>query len=494
MIKNRKLRNATLIVLIVSLLVSLLAFPVNAVEEYDFANFTEADSMAFIEDNNIEIPSNLQQLDYLPEFTRELILQSYQTPNTPFCFNFIETLSYAEEIRLTVGNYLDLAAIPMTAAATSYSLLYNKVQDANGNWVSSGGVFNPKWENYNCYAFSINRAEQPHFYNTGKQYQPGDMGGTGYFRDGLTVDGLAEIIRADLIAMGYSNVSLSSSIPTINSSQELICVRIKHNVDYHFMRYDIETNAWYHKPGLMAVMKYNYVPTNDRLWYTEYFDDEGAHPSSFDYDSSIVYISYSKNQITLGQNNTSREYIQPEKDVFCELTVSGAGHYDIDLNSPYSFEYQIYDDEFDVVSFGTGTSFDICLTASSAGKYYLRMNFVSYTGLSYVDVAAVSHSHLYNNSFRWISTSQHRSTCCCGSSIISAHVVPAGSFTGSNPSAICLDCGGMATSGAIVMSIDDMPRSDNGSYILPNGIIVLQPEDMDAYRNGTLVFRTGEIE
>ncbi len=39
----------------------------------------------------------------------------------------------------------------------------------------------------------------------------------------------------------------------------------------------------------------------------------------------------------------------------------------------------------------------------------------------------------------------------------------------------------------------DYPHTENGSYILPNGIIVLVPEDEEAYLNGTLVFRTGEI-
>ncbi len=150
--------------------------------------------------------------------------------------------------------------------------MYNKVQDANGNWVTSGGVFNPKWYNYNCYAFSINRAEQPNFYSTGRQYQPGDMSDAGTFGDCSNINQLGKIICADLVAMGYSNISLSSSIPTINSSQELICVRMKYDADYHFMRYDIDTNAWYHKPGTTAVLKYNYVPSNDRLWYTEYCD------------------------------------------------------------------------------------------------------------------------------------------------------------------------------------------------------------------------------
>ena len=36
-------------------------------------------------------------------------------------------------------------------------------------------------------------------------------------------------------------------------------------------------------------------------------------------------------------------------------------------------------------------------------------------------------------------------------------------------------------------SINQMVTA-NGSYILPNGCIVLVPEDVDAYFNGTLVF------
>ena len=39
----------------------------------------------------------------------------------------------------------------------------------------------------------------------------------------------------------------------------------------------------------------------------------------------------------------------------------------------------------------------------------------------------------------------------------------------------------------------DYPHTENGSYILPSGVIVLVPEDEEAYLNGTLEFRTGEI-
>ena len=34
--------------------------------------------------------------------------------------------------------------------------------------------------------------------------------------------------------------------------------------------------------------------------------------------------------------------------------------------------------------------------------------------------------------------------------------------------------------------------SANGSYILPNGIVVLVDEDIEAYLNGTLIFYDGD--
>lgn len=77
MINTIKIKKATSFILIAVLLISLCVFSASAVGSpiYDFPNFSEADSMAFVEEQNIEIPSGLQQLDSLPAFTQKLILQ-----------------------------------------------------------------------------------------------------------------------------------------------------------------------------------------------------------------------------------------------------------------------------------------------------------------------------------------------------------------------------------------------------------------------------------
>ena len=165
MFSKWKLKNATVLILVVSLLFSLFAFPASAVttNEYDFPNFTEADSMAFVEEHNIEIPINLQQSECLSAFTRELIIRSYESPNNPFFFNYLPTQEYAEDIREAVQLYIDISTIPSVAAVTATTLQYSKVMDSNGNWVTTGGYYDAKWFYYNCYAYSINRAEQPQY-------------------------------------------------------------------------------------------------------------------------------------------------------------------------------------------------------------------------------------------------------------------------------------------------------------------------------------------
>ena len=130
----------------------------------------------------------------------------------------------------------------------------------------------------------------------------------------------------------------------------------------------------------------------------------------------------------------------------------------------------------------TGLS-PITLTASiylngsklESGTEYSALTFSTY------------HTHSY--SYLWKSYTQHRTNCVCGINRLEGHAVSSGSFIQGNQYATCLLCGGPASMGFIVpLSLNDLPRSANGSFILPNGVVVLVDEDFDAYLNGTLVF------
>jgi len=42
--------------------------------------------------------------------------------------------------------------------------------------------------------------------------------------------------------------------------------------------------------------------------------------------------------------------------------------------------------------------------------------------------------------------------------------------------------------------VADLPHTQNGNYILPNGTVVLVEEDIEAYMSGSLIFSNGETE
>ena len=77
----------------------------------------------------------------------------------------------------------------------------------------------------------------------------------------------------------------------------------------------------------------------------------------------------------------------------------------------------------------------------------------------------------------------------CGVSCLEPHVVENESFIGGNKFALCIACKAVVTIGMTHhQSIGTLPHSENGSFILPDGIIVLVDEDKEAYFNGTLEF------
>ena len=90
----------------------------------------------------------------------------------------------------------------------------------------------------------------------------------------------------------------------------------------------------------------------------------------------------------------------------------------------------------------------------------------------------------------YVSDTAHRSTCdVCGvwKETTSPHTFTVPDRFGKMA---CIGCGYTkyfgSDSGNIILSITKV--SANGSYILPDGTIVLVDEDIEAYLNGTLVF------
>ena len=101
-------------------------------------------------------------------------------------------------------------------------------------------------------------------------------------------------------------------------------------------------------------------------------------------------------------------------------------------------------------------------------------------------------AHTYGRYFTPNNKLFHNSHCDCGQPITQRHVISPNDVGQTNQ--WCKYCGELLVgSGTLNGVYTDYPHTENGSYILPSGIIVLVPEDEEAYLNGTLEFRTGEI-
>lgn len=152
------------------LFVNRTVLNVCASNEYDFVNITEEESLQFLEDHNIDIPNKFRDYSDIGSFVKGLIQLVYNNQFDDFVFNYDELQNFANEIKDNVIYYLNNQNTPLSVSS-SYSLQYNTVKDSNGNWVTQGGAWYNKWKNYNCYAYAINRIEQPQFYSSGNYIQ-----------------------------------------------------------------------------------------------------------------------------------------------------------------------------------------------------------------------------------------------------------------------------------------------------------------------------------
>lgn len=96
-------------------------------------------------------------------------------------------------------------------------------------------------------------------------------------------------------------------------------------------------------------------------------------------------------------------------------------------------------------------------------------------------------THDYHEPYTWLNNTQHKATCSCGETINQGHAIPSSPAGAGN--ARCLFCQGRAVIGFIeINSTSIFYYSQNGSFVLPNGIIILMDSDINDYINGTLLF------
>lgn len=257
------------------------------------SQMTEDECIDFIIDKGVEIPSDFIDSPNLGKIIKSIIVAVESDPNYEFSYSYNVSFDFSESIRFIVNDYYGIQGSLRQQNSLGSRLSVYTLQDSV--FVSNSGYMN-----YNCYAYSIGRNENPPQYATLRQYQPGDFSHS-TFGMNLTISQMAEVVKEDLKALGYNYVSITTTQPNVQIGENLICIR-KGSDDYHFMQYN--AGYWYHKPGFTSILKYNYQPTNDRIWIGEYVDMNGNAGLSFiTYDSDIYFIKYGSEFTWSVENN-----------------------------------------------------------------------------------------------------------------------------------------------------------------------------------------------
>lgn len=107
---------------------------------------------------------------------------------------------------------------------------------------------------------------------------------------------------------------------------------------------------------------------------------------------------------------------------------------------------------------------------------------------AYVKYYKYNHTHIYNQNSVYINYKFHRTYCECGSVRLFGHSIRRGDAVGRY--ANCVSCGGLLDleeyTYPSIFSLSTLPATENGSYILPSGLIVLAEADIVEYLSGTL--------
>lgn len=272
--------------------VSASAEAVHKQEKFDdttiLSELSDEECIEFIVSRGVNIPSDFINSPDLGKIVKSKIEIIEVDPSYEFHYNYDVTLNFANEIKNVVNEFYGIEHSTTDEAISTYATEYY-LQDSR--FYSNTGYMD-----YNCYAYAINRTENPAQYKNKKgyiPYQPGDVSGQ-EFNMTLSISQMAQVVKSDLIALGYSNITVSTEFSK-DYTRRTICIR-KGSQDYHFMRYnytDKTDRKWYHKPGFTSILQYNYFPSNDREWTNECVTTSGtAIAPDLTYNSTIYYISY----------------------------------------------------------------------------------------------------------------------------------------------------------------------------------------------------------
>lgn len=187
-----------------------------------------------------------------------------------------------------------------------------------------------------------------------------------------------------------------------------------------------------------------------------------------------------------------------DNTMMVKYNIQNPGNYTFTLSANSPIEVKLYNsnlEEIVATQTQSNNGCEIEFTHSlSTSTYYIKTNYISddAEGTISVEIDCPPHTHEYSEWAKHTSTHHIERCSLCGQkgTATSPHVIKAADTLFSR--ANCMLCGQWINLDDTIVMVPGILNIQkvtvNGSYILPNGIIVLVDEDIEAYLNGTLVF------
>lgn len=197
------------------------------------------------------------------------------------------------------------------------------------------------------------------------------------------------------------------------------------------------------------------------------------------------------------------------KNAMLELDISNS-MLEFNITSTSPINVMLYDNNINEIDINKIVSNNDCTVKIeknlSSGIYYLRANYIDkqVSGIINIDVHGHNYEdhycticnnyttmHDYHEPYTWVNYTKHKASCGCGAITQQGHVIANSTLASGKKYATCLLCKGKAEMGFTpIDSFDNEIEyvTDNKSYILRNGIIVLVDEDVELFFKGNLRF------
>ena len=457
--------------------------------------------------------------------------------------NSLNTESY--EIRCKVNSLLETHQIsPKLIDVTGYTL----TNPPTITWIPNGSINNPNNVFYIVFydeegneVYSILWNESPPDYNIECNYTLKESEWTNIKNKCCTELKLNVVVRGYL--KGAKNASFdaesefsgpySSSYETISIDLYSLILRLNlpdgnqefgfelptfswtatggideyHNNYFKLILLDINENIWFQS---MFIQEQSYTMPEDIwnnilmlglpeiYWYVEWLQTTENFESTITNETGYVPFSTID---TINVNTTepytynlqSREcqwykFVAPYTGTFNFYTTGDTDTYgglfdSIICNHSYDNAIIHGDDCENDCYYKCGQSDNFCIMVNleKDQEVYLRINGYNWTSTGEYNLYVYSEhecSFIYTNA----GFNTHYCDCECGNRIIEKHVIKIGTRR-------CLKCRAIVTNPDLELMIDNVLYvTENGSYILSNGIIVLVEEDIENYFNGTINF------